>query len=134
MGHPAQRHEHTESRMRGNTHVRFGGRTAETHPSQDGQGAAVRPYERIRCSEKLLVDGHFTWSAAMFNSPLLPSTPRCLPRCWYMVGTCREGEQRGSIVSAGKLIDQGYGRRDTTLGEEVGEDQGRFASVSVYAR
>ena len=33
-----------ESRMRRESHVRFGGRTAETHSLRDEQGAAVRPY------------------------------------------------------------------------------------------
>jgi hypothetical protein len=29
--------------MRRKSHVRFGGRAAETHPAKAGQGAAVRP-------------------------------------------------------------------------------------------
>ena len=41
--HPHQRLEHMESRMRWKSHVRFGGRTGETHRSKDRQGAPVRP-------------------------------------------------------------------------------------------
>src|SRR5690625_4117278 len=37
-----------ESRMLRNGHVRFGGRPAETHPPQGGQGAAGRPYTYVR--------------------------------------------------------------------------------------
>ena len=33
-----------ESRMRGNAHVRFGGRAGETHITHVAQGAPVRPY------------------------------------------------------------------------------------------
>ena len=33
-----------ESRMRGNAHVRFGGRAGETHVMYAAQGAPVRPY------------------------------------------------------------------------------------------
>ena len=33
--------------MRRESHVRFGGRTAETHSLRDEQGAAVRPYTYI---------------------------------------------------------------------------------------
>jgi hypothetical protein len=40
---PLHRHEHVESRMRGDVHVRFGGRVAETHRPKDRQGAAARP-------------------------------------------------------------------------------------------
>ncbi|MVT25949.1 hypothetical protein GNZ21_06185 [Nesterenkonia alkaliphila] len=36
-----------ESRMLRNGHVRFGGRPAETHPRQRGQGAAGRPFTTI---------------------------------------------------------------------------------------
>ena len=38
------RRNYMESRMLRNGHVRFGGRPAETHPQQCGQGAAGRPY------------------------------------------------------------------------------------------
>ncbi|TLP93593.1 hypothetical protein FEF26_13220 [Nesterenkonia salmonea] len=39
-----------ESRMLRNGHVRFGGRPAETHPRQRGQGAAGRPFTTIDAS------------------------------------------------------------------------------------
>ena len=34
--------------MRGDTQVRFGGRTRETHQSKDWQGALARPYHSFR--------------------------------------------------------------------------------------
>ncbi len=33
--------------MRGDPHVRFGGRAGETHPAKAGQGAPVRPYTKL---------------------------------------------------------------------------------------
>ena len=33
--------------MRWKSHVRFGGRTGETHPAKAGQGAPVRPYTYV---------------------------------------------------------------------------------------
>ena len=38
-----QRARHVESRMRGDTHVRFGGRARETDPGQPGHRARARP-------------------------------------------------------------------------------------------
>ena len=46
--------------MRREPHVRFGGRAAETHPSKDGQGAAVRPYTYVP-----------TWSGFLFLAVVL---------------------------------------------------------------
>ena len=36
--------QHVESRMRGDTHVRFGGRAEETDQSKDRHCASVRPH------------------------------------------------------------------------------------------
>ena len=37
--------------MRWKSHVRFGGRAGETHPSKDGQGAPARPLHRVPSDE-----------------------------------------------------------------------------------
>ena len=49
---PPPRHEHVESRMRGNMHVRFGGRAGETHPTTTRHRAPVRPLHRAPDRER----------------------------------------------------------------------------------
>ena len=43
-GRHFRRHEHMESRMRRESHVRFGGRAGETHRSKDGRALRSDPY------------------------------------------------------------------------------------------
>ena len=47
--HHRQRHEYVESRMRGNVHVRFGGRAGEIHQTRVWQGVPARPLQYGVC-------------------------------------------------------------------------------------
>ena len=47
FGRRFRRHEHMESRMRWESHVRFGGRVGETHRSKDGRALRSDPYTRL---------------------------------------------------------------------------------------
>ena len=70
--HPHQRHEPVESRMRWESHVRFGGRAGETHPPKGGQGAPARPL-------------HVTSASAMARPTCAPSATKGLRGCWGSV-------------------------------------------------
>ena len=56
-----QRARHVESRMRGDTHVRFGGRARETDPGQPGHRARARPNRSD--TPRIMSDRDHRWSA-----------------------------------------------------------------------
>ena len=61
--------------MRWKSHVRFGGRAGETHPSKDGQGAPVRPLldtvSRYACVDAQQAAGFPVTMAERLKAPMM---------------------------------------------------------------
>ena len=103
--------------MRRESHVRFGGRAGETHPSRDGQGAPVRPYTE-----------HPTREGKVYCAVVLDTFSR------RVVGWSIDGHQTATLVTnaLGMAIDQRRPANGTTV---IHSDQGtQFTSWTFTQR
>jgi transposase len=91
------RRELVESRMRGNTHVRFGGRAGETDQPEGWYRAPARPYSQIQALDR-------TQPAL----PMLPGTPE--RRAWDYIRHGTTSLFAALDVKSGKVIGQMHRR------------------------